>query len=242
LDHRYQRTIPSFHPASRPLPSPHLPNLDLCRLQIQRTIDQTYSKWISLPAPTTLIRSCREPLAVLTSIDRKGRIISIGLSGQPYARSAECAFGRREEIYQPTIIIVAPLPRISSRRHLCLLHASRSTFFESRNAHHPSIPFIPSTTSTSTHLLSSLERRKTDLAISQTRSDLDPLFPHQRKKIATYPIAYHLVTRDIPSSHSEQPTRSITPNAKGSSTFDCSYFWTGLLGEWRRVVRADAPY
>lgn len=66
--------------------------------------------------------------------------------------------------------------------------------------------------------------------------------PHQRKKIATYPIAYHLVTRDIPSSHPEQPTRSFTPNAKGSSTFDCSYFWTGLLGEWRRVVRADAPY
>lgn len=92
------------------------------------------------------------------------------------------------------------------------------------------------------HLLSSPEHRTTDLAASQTRSDLDPLFPHQRKKIATYPIAYHLVTRDIPSSHSEEATRSSTSNAKGSSTFDCSYFWTGLLGEWRRVVRADGVH
>jgi hypothetical protein len=168
LDRQYQRTIPSFDIASRPLPSPRFParhsNLNLCRLQIQRTIDQTHSRWISLPALATLIRPCREPLAVLTSIDRKSRIISIGSSGQSYAPSAECAFGRREEIYQPTIIIVAPLPRISSRRHLCLLHASRSIFFESRNAHHPSIPFIPSTTLTSTLITRTSHNRSRHLS------------------------------------------------------------------------------
>jgi hypothetical protein len=132
-----------------------------------------------------------------------------------------------------------PLPRISSRPHLCLLHASRSTFFESRNAHHPSIPFIPSTTSTSTLITRTSYNRSRHLSNAiRSRS----VVPHQRKKIATYPIAYHLVTRDIPSAHSEEATRSSTPNAKGSSTFDRSYFWTGLLGEWRRVVRADAPY